>query len=138
MADRHELYEEFLHEFPLETLREMPLEKYTNLNRTDSFCYWLESRTYELGSVWGGTSYKFGIYRYTNKPKAGDSRIVSDDAYAWYNRYGKDSASEAYVIVRNAVADIAEAARSGNLDIIDGNNNMDYIVNQIESASKKS
>ena len=84
MADRHELYEEFLHEFPLETLRVMPLEKYTNLNRTDSFCYWLESRTYELGSVWGGTSYKFGIYRYTNKPKAGDSRIVSDDAYAWY------------------------------------------------------
>ena len=121
MADRHELYEEFLHEFPLETLREMPLEKYTNLNRTDSFCYWLESRTYGLGSVWGGTSYKFGIYRYTNKPKAGDSRIVSDDAYAWYKRYGKDSASEAYEIVRNAIVDIAKAAESGNFDLIDGN-----------------
>ena len=122
MTDRYELYKQFLQEFPLETLREMPLEKYTNLNRTDSFCYWLESRTYGLGSVWGGTSYKFGIYRYTNKPKAGDSRIVSDDAYAWYKRYGKDSASEAYEIVRNAIVDIAKAAESGNFDLIDGNN----------------
>ena len=40
------------------------LDKYTNLNKDDSFCYWLESRTYELGSFWGGSSYKFLIYRY--------------------------------------------------------------------------
>ena len=77
---RRELYQAFQQEFPLESLKDMPLEKYTNLNREDSFCYWIESRTQPLGSFWGGSSYKFLIYRYNNKPT--DSRVVSDDQYA--------------------------------------------------------
>ena len=60
--DRRELYKQFQDAFPIESLKEMTLEKYTNLNRDDSFCYWLESRTYTLGSFWGGSSFKFGIY----------------------------------------------------------------------------
>jgi len=77
---RRELYQAFQQEFPLESLKDMPLEKYTNLNREDSFCYWIESKTQPLGSFWGGSSYKFLIYRYNNKPT--DSRVVSDDQYA--------------------------------------------------------
>ncbi len=64
MENKRKLLNDFLEAFPLETLSEMPLEKYTNLNRSDSFCYWVESRTSELGSIWGGSSYKFGIYQY--------------------------------------------------------------------------
>ena len=48
MEDRRKLWNDFLSAFPLETLSDMPLEKYTNLNRSDSFCYWVESRTYAL------------------------------------------------------------------------------------------
>lgn len=58
---RQKLLKDFLHTFPLDSLQGMTLEQYTNLNKDDSFCYWLESRTYELGSIWGGSSYKFGI-----------------------------------------------------------------------------
>ena len=65
---RHELYQQFQHEFPIETLRDMPLEKYTNLNKKDSFCYWLESETFKLGSIWGGNSFKYGIYRFEKNP----------------------------------------------------------------------
>ena len=54
MEDRRKLLNDFLEAFPLETLKDMPLEKYTNLNRSDSFCYWEKSRTYTLGSLWGG------------------------------------------------------------------------------------
>lgn len=61
------LLEDFLHTFPLNSLQGMTLEQYTNLNKDDSFCYWLESLTYELGSIWGGSSYKFGIYEYRIK-----------------------------------------------------------------------
>lgn len=60
------LYKTFQEKFPLETLKDMPLEKYTNLNKDDSFCYWLESKTRDLGSIAGGSSYKFGIYKYQN------------------------------------------------------------------------
>ena len=45
---RQKLLEDFLHTFPLNTLQGMTLEQYTNLNKDNSFCYWLESRTYEL------------------------------------------------------------------------------------------
>lgn len=41
MDTRRELYKKFQEAFPLESLPEMPIEKYSNLNRSDSFCYWL-------------------------------------------------------------------------------------------------
>ena len=84
----------------------MPLEDYTNLNKENSFCYWLESRTSDLGSIWGGSSYKFGIYRYKNKPSATDNRILCDDQYAWYAKYGKATAQEAYKLVLKAVKEV--------------------------------
>ena len=79
MEDRRKLLNDFLEAFPLETLPEMPLEKYTNLNRSDSFCYWVERRTQELGSVSNGPAYKFGIYRKSNeKPGGKASNRMSD------------------------------------------------------------
>lgn len=97
----------------------MPLEDYTNLNKENSFCYWLESRTSDLGSIWGGSSYKFGIYRYKNKPSATDNRILCDDQYAWYAKYGKATAQEAYKLVLKAVKEVANAAKEHNLEAID-------------------
>ena len=51
--EQHKLNEEFLERFPLEKIKEMTLEQYSNLNRTDSFCYWIEFKTKMLGSVGG-------------------------------------------------------------------------------------
>lgn len=117
---KRELYQAFQHEFPLETLKDMPLDKYTNLNKDDSFCYWLESRTYELGSFWGGSSYKFLIYRYNKRPAEGDPRVTSDDKYAWYSNLGKDTAEGAYQIVRNEIVKVATLANDGDFEAIDG------------------
>lgn len=117
--NRRLLYQQFQETFPIEYLKEMPLEKYTNLNKDDSFCYWVESRTYHLGSFWGGSSYKFGIYKYEKKPNESDPRIQSDDNYAWYTKYNKTTAEEAYKVVRDAIVSIAEHARKGELEAID-------------------
>ena len=116
---RRELYQAFQKEFPLEKLHEMPLEKYTNLNREDSFCYWIESKTQPLGSFWGGSSYKFLIYRYNNRPTEGDPRVISDDKYAWYANLGKDTAEEAYKVVRDEIVKVATLAKAGNYEAID-------------------
>ena len=97
----------------------MPLDKYTNLNKDDSFCYWLESRTYELGSFWGGFSYKFLIYRYNKRPAEGDPRVISDEQYAWYSNLGKDTAEEAYQIVRDEIVKVAELASAGDFEAIE-------------------
>lgn len=124
MENRHELYKQFLQEFPIESLKDMPIERYSNLDRSNSFCYWIESRVHDLGSVWGGSSYKFGIYRYAKKPNPEDPRIVSDDTYAWYAKYGKETAEEAYEVVRNTIIDIANASQDGDLEKIDTIDNL--------------
>ena len=117
--DRRELYKQFQDAFPIESLKEMTLEKYTNLNRDDSFCYWLESRTYTLGSFWGGSSFKFGIYKYAKPPKTPDRYAVFDNNYAWYNKYKKNTPQEAFEVVKEAIVSIAEHARKGELESID-------------------
>ena len=49
--DRRTLYNQFLEKFPILDLGKLKLEEYTNLKRDNSFCYWLESKTYELSGV---------------------------------------------------------------------------------------
>lgn len=121
MEEKRKILNEFLAEFPLETLSKMQLDKYTNLNRSDSFCYWVESKTYELGSIWGGSSYKFGIYKYNEKPKDTREQFMCDDTYAWYTKNG-NTAEEAYTLVRSEIVKIANHARNGEFEAIDGIN----------------
>ena len=116
---RKKLLADFLAAFPFDRLQDMTLEQYTNLNKKDSFCYWLESRISELGSIWGGSSYKFGIYEYLNKPNTSDPRVTSDNKYAWYSKYGKETAQEAFNVVKNAIIKIASESKAGNFKAID-------------------
>lgn len=125
--DRRALYEEFLKAFPIDYLKEMPLEKYTNLNKEDSFCYWLEFKTKELASIKGGTSFKFGIYRYNKRPKE-NNLIQLDESYAWYKKYNKPSAEEAYKVVRDSIVSVAEHAQRGELESIDKINILGDVV----------
>ena len=108
------LKEMFLQRFPVGSLRTMSIEEYTNLNRKDSFCYWLESGTYRLGSIWGGSSLKFGIYRFDQTPKEG-MPAHHDDKYCWLAKYNCKTSAEAFNIVRDKIAKIAEKAVQGDL-----------------------
>ena len=105
----------------------MKLDEYTNLNRENSFCYWLESKTVELGSIWGGSSYKFGIYRYDKRPD-NPSVVVSDEEYAWYKKYNASNRNEAFEIVLKAIVTIAESALSGNLEAIEDENTFGNVI----------
>ena len=117
-TEQHKINEEFLKQFPLEKLKDMTLEQYTNLNRSDSFCYWIESKTEILGSVWGANAFKFGIYRYNKKPKDSMTNILFDDKYAWYSSLGSTS-NEAFMKVREAVVKAAEYGSKGDLKSIE-------------------
>ena len=71
------------------------------------------------GSIWGGCSYKFGIYEYQKRPKVDDSRVISDEKYAWYTKYHKATALEAYDVVREAIIKIALYAQQGKWNAIE-------------------
>lgn len=113
-----ELYNSFLKEFPLEKLQSIPIDRYTNLNKSDSFCYWLEVLTSDLGSVWGGSSYKFGIYKYNVHPKRNNKKYIYDNEYAWLAKYGKDR-NGAFEKIRGIIYQIANAASLGHFKEID-------------------
>ncbi|MFA7111706.1 MAG: AAA family ATPase [Bacilli bacterium] len=115
-----ELYDSFLKEFPLENLHTMTLEQYTNLNKINSFCYWLEAKTTDLGSIYGGSSYKFGIYKYNVIPKRkndNDSSYIYDNEYAWLKKHGINR-SEAFNKIKSMICQIANAANEGKFEKI--------------------
>jgi 5-methylcytosine-specific restriction endonuclease McrBC GTP-binding regulatory subunit McrB len=119
ITERYQLWDRFLERFPLERLNAMTLEEYTRVGSKDTFCWWIESGLDELGSIWGGSAFKFGIYErkntettYKSKQYAGDSR------YAWLAKYGR-TAAEAFSTVRSLVVEVAQASREGDLAAID-------------------
>lgn len=85
IIESKKLYESFLIEFPLERLKNLAVEEYTNLNKSDSFCYWVETKLRKLGSIQGSTSYKFGIYEFNKEPREG-SGYSHDEKYEWLSK----------------------------------------------------
>lgn len=112
-----QLYQQFQHRFPFETLKDMTLDEYTNLDKKDSFCYWLEYKTDKLGSIKGGSSYKFGIYMY-DQTQNKDNQYKQQGPYTWYAKLGS-TAKEAYKNVLEEVCKIASFAKNGYFDKID-------------------
>ncbi|ANW96015.1 hypothetical protein AXE80_06845 [Wenyingzhuangia fucanilytica] len=115
----YKLKQEFLDNWPLEKLQNMTLEEYTDTERDNSFCYWLEHKTRDLGSIVGGSSYKFGIYKMgtTSKTEAATNR-ENDGVYAWHVKYGK-TAIEAFESIRKLIIEVATLAKQNKLNRID-------------------
>ena len=114
------LWDEFLGCWPLESLLSMSLAEYTQAGSKDCFTYWLESRTEDLGSIWGGSAFKFGVYSrkdQTEKTASNNARAFSTN-HGWLTKYGA-SADEAFKRVRSIVASVAQAARAGDLDAVE-------------------
>lgn len=115
----YDLKKEFLEVWPFERVKEMAIDEYTNLNKTDSFCYWIESKTEKLGSIYGGSAYKFGIYK-RNNTDSEDSRpgYQTDGEYAWVAKYG-NSVEDVFNKVKQLIVQIIEAVHTNNLSAID-------------------
>lgn len=120
-SERFSLWEQFLQRWPVDKLKTLTLKEYNSLGSKDSFCYWLESRTESLGSIWGGSSFKFGIFEFdpesesANKDSVG---VLKNGKYKWLQKYG-NSVDEAFEKIKSIVKSIAEAASEGDYAAID-------------------
>lgn len=115
-------WEAFLQRWPIESLPDLTLEQYTQVIETsgtgDSFTYWLEARTEAVGSIWGGSAFKFGIYQRNNtESKQGAGGRVFGEKYAWYEKYGSNP-EDAFLAVKKEIIAVAEAARAGIVEAI--------------------
>lgn len=119
VSERNALWDTFLQRWPLEKLNQLTLSQYTTAGDKDCFTQWLESRTEGLGSIWGGSSFKFGVYSRKDQSEQvdGEGRRFSAD-YAWMGKYG-DTVDAAFAKVHGVILGIAKAARAGDLSAVE-------------------
>ncbi len=117
--EQYRLWDEFLDIWPLEKLANMTIDEYTNAGGKDTFTYWIEAKLSELGSIWGGSAFKFGVFsRKDNKDKESNSKLSYSDQYGWYTSLG-NTAETAFDKIRKNVVQIAKMATEGNLEGIE-------------------
>lgn len=117
--EKYKLWDEFSSVWPTSRLVTMTLDEYTQAGSKDSFTYWIESRLDKLGSIWGGSSFKFGVFsRKDTDDKTSDAKLSYSDTHGWYSSLGV-SAEEAFAQVRGFVVQVAKLAAGGDLDGIE-------------------
>lgn len=113
------LWDDFLMKFPLAGLPAISLSEYTRAGDPDSFTNWIEGRLDKMGSIWGGSAFKFGIYSRKDKSdKTGGEGNSYSEGYGWYSKYGA-SEQQAFERVRSIVTQVATAAARGDLAAIE-------------------
>jgi len=115
IAERERLWDDFLAAWPLERLSRMTLAEYSTVGDKNCLTHWLESRTESLGSIWGGSAFKFGIFARKKlvDPETDDASVVYSPTHAWFSKYGQDEGT-AFAAVRAAIVAVAEAASRGD------------------------
>jgi 5-methylcytosine-specific restriction protein B len=115
----YQLWNEFLEVWPIHRLESMTLDKYSSAGSKDTFTYWIESRLDQLGSIWGGSAFKFGVFsRKDTESKVNGDKLSYSDTHGWYSGFGS-SAEEAFQKVRDCICLIAKSASEGNLQAIE-------------------
>ncbi|WKW45431.1 AAA family ATPase [Myroides sp. JBRI-B21084] len=114
----YQLKETFLQEWPLPRIQNMTLEEYTNLDKT-SFCYWVEAVTTDVGSIWGGSAYKFGIFKRRNLESTTlKENLLTDGEYSWAKKYGTTK-EIAFQNIKNILLAIIENTQNNTIENID-------------------
>lgn len=119
---QYALWDEFLSVWPASRLATMTLDEYSQAGSKDSFTYWIESGLDELGSIWGGSAFKFGVFsRKDTEDKKSDAKLSYSDTHGWYTSLGT-TAEDAFEKVRGYVVQLAALAAQGDLDGIEALN----------------
>jgi 5-methylcytosine-specific restriction protein B len=121
---QYALWDDFLKAWPASRLKAMTLDEYSQAGSKDSFTYWIESHLDEMGSIWGGSSFKFGVFsRKDTEDKKSDAKLSYSDTHGWYSSLGT-TAQEAFEKVRGYVAQVADLAARGDLGGIEAFNHL--------------
>ena len=102
-----QLRREFEQRFPREQLADLTLDEYA-IGRPDSFCYWIEFKTRDLGSVSGGSSHKWGIFW-----------SKGDQEWKWNKALKSDSPEAAFQKLKTGLLNLIEAATHDQFDQLD-------------------
>ncbi|MDQ7001281.1 MAG: AAA family ATPase [Ghiorsea sp.] len=112
-------WDQFLEVWSVEKVQSMTLEQYTKTGDKSTFTWWLESGLGELGSIWGGSSFKFGVYsRADDEQKENSEKLRYNEKYAWLGKYG-DTPEIAFEKIKSEILKTIGAVQKGDLQAID-------------------
>ncbi len=114
LEKRLSVWDDFLTRWPKQKVKELTLEEYVDVNNRDTFAYWLEHRTKILGSIRGGDSSKFGIYRRNKAPRGERSHIRHGEVYSWLSRFGA-SEEDAFNSIKSSLIKVIEFIEAGKV-----------------------
>ncbi len=120
MTSDEEIFKKFQERWSLEKVKKMELKDYTGIGGTnrDDFAYWIESKLDKLGSIRGGSAFKFGIYkRNANNNKENKRGFIDEKDYAWSAKYG-NTKEEAFDKIKSYIIKIIELSQQNKLDEI--------------------
>ncbi|EAH8848482.1 AAA family ATPase [Campylobacter lari] len=114
---------EFQRIWTLEKVKSMTLEEYTSIKKDNpdrnDFTFWIENILDDIGSIWGGSSFKFGIYkRNSNDDKENLKGKTYNDNYAWLSKYGNNQ-DEAFNKIKQIIINIIQASKNNDLESIE-------------------
>lgn len=103
--DNEKIRKEFVEKYPLNSLKNLTKETYSiGKGNEDSFCYWVEQKTSNLGSILGANVSKFGLWY---------SEI--DNAYKTTKEFRND-ADSAIISIRERLDQLTSLGESHDLD----------------------
>lgn len=118
IEERKQLLQSFIERWSLEALNKMTLQDYNAVGNTDSFCYWVEHVTDDLGRIRGSFSSKFGIWQMDIVKTGTSIDYTHDGIYKWRKKFGVN-AKDAFKKVKEQVIEIATYAQNQEFDKID-------------------
>lgn len=111
-----ELRHEFVNKFSIDKIKNMEIDEYVlgKENYKNTFCYWVETKTRELGSIQGSTSLKFGLY-FTGKKEV--TRGTKDeDGYVFIKKYA--NRHEAFENIKSELIKLIVAGANSDYETI--------------------
>ena len=108
----------FLSSWHVERVKKMTIEEYTDLSNHDSFCYWLEYGSVDLGAIGAVALHKFELWKPKEKKDFKDDRFRFDGTYAWNSKKG-DTFQEAFFKIKQLILEIISNAQNQNWSAID-------------------
>ncbi|MCC6328320.1 MAG: hypothetical protein IT174_07380 [Acidobacteria bacterium] len=120
-SEKDNLLSEFLVEWSVDHLLEMPIEQYIVGGGDHTFCYWVETKTKDLGNIKGQNSFIFGIYKRKEKSKQYQGRYKSDGEFAWLADFG-ESKGAAFRNVKTELLKVIDHSENGRFSLIEESN----------------
>lgn len=127
-SDRQAVWQAFLQRWPLESLKALTLEEYSQSDEDICFAGWVKRRAHGLG--WkpspGAGMDQIGICAFSVKDRDAQiatysrraaSRVDESRGYCWRASFG-ESADQAFETVKKRVIDIVNAATQGQVHIL--------------------